>query len=524
MKLGARPENNEGHSMRTRSFSPVVLGSLAASFLFMPMACQMRRTGPSVAPSQYLSREAQASVVRILVTVQPEDYAMPWQSGDVDGVSGTGFVISEKRILTNAHMVSDAKFVEVQKHGDATRYKARVTFIGHDCDLAIVTVDDPAFFQDTIPLTFAGSTPSLNDEVEVFGYPLGGDRLSITRGVVSRIDYSVYSHSGIDSHMVLQVDAAINPGNSGGPVLFNGRVIGVAFQGISDAENIGYAIPLPVVQHFLTDTEDGIYNGYPELGVSWLDMPNEALRKAYQVPRERTGILVYYTDPFGSGYGRLFPGDVLLSVDGHAIESDASIDLGDQNAVLFTELLERKQWGESVAFEVWRSNACATIVIPLTNPVDPFVYRNTYDRKPEYYIRAGLVFAPMTREFLLSVEGEAKRRNDQQLFYYSLYAKTDELYHNIDEFVVLIARLPHPINTYADSYINGILTNVNGVAVRNLRSVKSAMEAHTNVFHTLAFAGSDDILVLRDGDMKKADPEISASYGINSNEYYEAKE
>ena len=100
------------------------------------------------------------------------------------------------------------------------------------------------------PLAF-GAMPCLQDEVSVVGYPEGGEGVSITQGVVSRIEIQRYAHSGV-SLLAIQIDAAINPGNSGGPAFSaENECVGVAFQSLKDAslgtENIGYIIPLPVV-------------------------------------------------------------------------------------------------------------------------------------------------------------------------------------------------------------------------------------------------------------------------------------
>jgi S1-C subfamily serine protease len=110
--------------------------------------------------------------------------------------------------------------------------------------------------------------------ITIVGYPIGGSKISVSRGIVSRKEQSTYAHSEVDSHLVIQVDAAINPGNSGGPAIQNGKVAGVAFQVASKGENIGYIIPTSVVNHFLKDIEDGIYNGYVELGIQFVNTFN----------------------------------------------------------------------------------------------------------------------------------------------------------------------------------------------------------------------------------------------------------
>ena len=133
------------------------------------------------------------SVVRVTVVSQVPDYSLPWNPGKLSASRGAGFVISDNRILTNAHIVSDARFIVVQKENDSRNYEARVKFIAHDCDLAMLEVLDKSFFEGVKPLSLGG-VPLLDSTVLVIGYPIGGDRLSVTRGVVSRIDFRIYSH------------------------------------------------------------------------------------------------------------------------------------------------------------------------------------------------------------------------------------------------------------------------------------------------------------------------------------------
>ena len=460
-----------------------------------------------------------SGVVKIYATFQAEDYTTPWQTGRPGSGTGTGFVIAKRRILTNAHVVSNARFIEVSRDGQPRRYLARVAFIAHDCDLAALTVDDPAFFEDITPLSLAKAIPTLNDEVTVLGYPTGGDRISVTRGVVSRIDYSGYSHSGVDQHLVLQVDAAINPGNSGGPILFNRRVVGLAFQGLAWADNIGYAIPLPVIEHFLADIADGTYHGYPELGAFFLPTRNRALRQSLALPEDASGVALYYIDPFGYAMGHLQAGDVLLEIDGHAIANDGNIALNGDH-VLFAELLERKQWGDAVDFSVWRQGDAIDLTIPLTTPYDPFTYRNEYDRHPEYFVYGGLVFAPLSRDFLRTVDSQSSDANAQQLFYYSRYAKQDGLVNDRDQFVVLIRRLPHSVNTYTDAFMNGVVARVNGQAITQLQDVEAALAQPQEGFHLLEFEGMKQTLVLDAAAADKAAEPIMSRYGIPTPHYY----
>lgn len=195
-------------------------------------------------------------VVKVYTVHSGISPTLPWTSKAQEESTGSGFSINHEGqmcILTNAHVVSDATYVEVRKAGDARKYVATRRKVSHECDLATLTVEDESFWKGTTPLEF-GAVPCLQDEVSVVGYPEGGEGVSVTVGVVSRIEIQRYAHSGANL-LAIQIDAAINPGNSGGPALDeDGRVIGVAFQNQQDSQNIGYVIPVPTIQHFLADT------------------------------------------------------------------------------------------------------------------------------------------------------------------------------------------------------------------------------------------------------------------------------
>ena len=143
------------------------------------------------------------------------------------------------------------------------------------------------------PLTFGG-IPELESVVSAYGYPLGGERMSVTTGIVSRIDFQLYTHSSIDQHLAIQISAQINPGNSGGPVMQNAKVVGVAFQGYSGdvAQGVAYMIPTPVIHRFLSDIKDGHYDKYVDLALTYAKLQNPAQRHFLGLKDDDRGVLV----------------------------------------------------------------------------------------------------------------------------------------------------------------------------------------------------------------------------------------
>jgi len=122
--------------------------------------------------------------------------------------------------------------------------------------------------------------------------PAGGEEISYTRGVVSRIQMEPYAHIGNRQFLSVQTDAAINPGNSGGPVIQEDRVVGVAFQGTPGLENTGFFIPPPVISHFLKDISDDRYDGFPQAGLRVVPLQNPAYRSLLKLTDEDKGARV----------------------------------------------------------------------------------------------------------------------------------------------------------------------------------------------------------------------------------------
>ncbi len=455
------------------------------------------------------------SLVRIEATSQEPNYKTPWSPGEVISGVGAGFVIDGDRIMTNAHVVSNARFLTVSKEGDPKPYTARVLHIAHDCDLALLKVDNVEFFNGTAPLEFGG-LPEIESVVSVYGYPIGGKRLSVTRGIVSRIDFQTYSHSGVDSHLTIQIDAAINPGNSGGPVMQDSKVVGVAFQGYSGdvAQNVGYMIPVPVVERFLKDVEDGKYDRYIDLAISYQNLFNPAARRALGLEDDDRGVMVGAVYGGGSSDGILKPGDVLLEIDGYPIASDGSIRL--QNGVVpFTEIVERKFRGQKAKLIIIRDRKKQTVAVSLDDPWPFTLQSNAYDEKPRYVIYGGLVFQPVDRNFLAEHDPSNQRLNYSFDFFVE-----DGIYRDRKELVVLSNILPDPVNAHTGDFRYSLINEINGRRIQTLQDIAQAF-AKPEEYYVIKTADVGPPIVLERKAVLAATQNILKRYGIASEQNLE---
>ena len=454
--------------------------------------------------------EISKSLVRIEATSQEPNYKTPWSPGDVTSGVGAGFVVDGKRIMTNAHVVSNARFLTVSKEGDPNPYLAQVLHIAHDCDLALLGVENPDFFNGTAPLEFGG-IPQIESVVSAYGYPVGGTRLSVTRGIVSRIDFQPYSHSGMDSHLAIQIDAAINPGNSGGPVMQNSKVVGVAFQGYSGdvAQNVGYMIPTPVIHRFLKDVEDGRYDHYVDLALTYRNLFNPAARSALGLEDENTGVQICSVYSSGASDGIVKPGDVILKIDGHTVSSDGTIPLEDE-AVPLEEVVERKFKGDKVHLDILRDGKPMTLTVPLREPWPFKLHSNLYDEKPRFFVAGGLVFQPVDQNFM-----EAHDPSDQRLNYLFDFFIADGLHATRPEIVVLSNILPDPVNAYADEFRYSVVDEVNGRRIKRIEDIAAAFEEKAD-YYVIKFAGGGRPIVLERKAIEEARSRISERYALTA--------
>ena len=453
------------------------------------------------------------SLVRVVVTGQSPNYRAPWNPGNIGGGVGSGFIIFGSRIMTNAHVVSNAKYINVDKDGDSHKYPARIVYIAHDCDLALLTVDDPNFFEDTNALEL-GEIPALHSMVTAYGYPIGGERMSATRGVISRIEFRTYSHSGLDAHLTVQVDAAINPGNSGGPVVQNQKVVGVAFQGYSGAvaQNTGYIIPTPVIRRFLQDITDGKYDGYVELGIDYLNLLNPSYRNFLKLENKDTGVIVTDVLAAGSAAKGLRKRDVLLSIDGYPITNDGHIEI-DGEYVQMEEVVERKFHGDIVICGIIRDGVRMSVDIRLKGAWPYAILAKQYDKRPEFVLFSGLLFQPLSRNFL-----GAYKNKDLELNYYYAHYISDEIYLERPKIIVLSAILPDPVNTYLRDFVNSIVDEINGIKIKTMKDVAQALDTPADIY-VIRMLGKGKPIVIEYDQIEASRQRIKDRYGVTTERY-----
>ncbi|MDD5597741.1 MAG: serine protease [Victivallaceae bacterium] len=445
------------------------------------------------------------SIIKIFAVRSQPNYNQPWQNYPQHSSTGSGFVISGNRILTNAHIVANQTFIMVRKPGIQKKYVATLEVIGHECDMAILSVENPEFFQGLEPLAF-GDLPELQTAVTVMGYPVGGDNISVTQGIISRIEPITYSHSG-RRLLAVQIDAAINPGNSGGPVLHDNNVVGIAFQGLSQSQNIGYMIPVPVIKHFLKDVEDKKFDGFPHVPFAFNTMENPDLRKWAKMLPEQTGIIIRSLPPEVEESGEFKVDDVIMAIDGVKIDNDATVKFREDEVIYFGYLVWRKYLDDHCKFTILRDGKKIEFDYKL-HCYKQLVPNRVFDQLPTYYFIGGLLFVPLSINHL--DEYRQWYNGPIDLVYEVINGKVSK---DLQQVVVLSGVLAAEVNVGYQSLGALIVEEVNGKKIKDLKELISIVENTSKGF--IVFQLKDKTKLVFDIDkLNKSTPAIMESYRI----------
>ena len=456
--------------------------------------------------------EPEKSVVQIVCYSQQPSWDAPWRNGQLRAGTGSGFVVKGKRIMTNAHVVSWARQIIVRRHQDPTPYLARVVFVGHDCDLALLEVQNEAFFSGMESLELGG-LPKVRSQVVTYGYPAGGEQISYTRGVVSRIEMQNYVHSGNRAFLGVQTDAAINPGNSGGPVIQDDLVVGVAFQGAQGLENTGFFIPTTVMNHFLKDVSDGKYDGFPTAGIRSVPLHNAAYRKLLKLPDNGAGARIDALQAIESTEKLLKLDDVILQIGPHPVGSDGTI-LFQGNRLQMAVALQEAQSGESVPLKIWRGGKEINVSLPVHVNDSDKKTGNQYDVPPRYFVYGGLVFTPLSLDYLKTLGRNWSDTAGSELIYELMYRRHEAAAGSRSEPIVLSMVLADPCNANFRTQGRAIVDKVNGVRIEKLEDLIRAVESASGSQQVIEFLPKNTIECLERAEADKANPDILKTYGI----------
>ncbi len=465
-------------------------------------------------------------LVKVIVNSETANINYPWSNGSLSGSSGSGFIVEykgEKVILTNAHVIEGAVTMRVQKPEDDTEYNASIEYVSNHRDLAMIKPTDPNFFSGTraLQLSSREQAISVGDNVLTLGYPIGSKTQTITKGIISSIDYSIYSFSRVDN-IVYVVDAAINSGKSGGPAVnSDGAVVGVSFQSIENAQNIGYIIPSSVVYQFFDDVDLSTgtkpdVQGVPSISVTATHLQNKQLRNIVKINHDETGILVTAVSGLEKEKGLLKVKDVILSIDGKAIDNQGNINTAQYKNISWRSLISSKQIGDHVELGIKRDGEYHSLNYPLTHNYSDslLIAPNDGKRYINYLVVGGMVMIELSQDIYQTFE-------PYNFDHINVFSKTMRRTNSsVEDRIVIISNVLYsPVNSHYESLRYCILKDVNGTKIKNLNQLKALIASYREnnadlLFGCKSISGYHHVMGFSWDDLDTERPAIMSEYGV----------
>jgi len=457
------------------------------------------------------------SVVKIFATVRHPDPFKPWTKQGPTDVTASGVVIDGKRILTNAHVVLYATQVQIQANAAGDKVPATVIAVAPGIDLAVLQLDDASFFDTHPAIKRASELPQIKDTVLAYGFPTGGTSLSITKGIVSRIEFVPYNFPV--SGLRIQVDAAINPGNSGGPAIAGDKMIGLAFSKLAggDTQSIGYIIPNEEVDLFLKDIADGHYDGKPAMYDELQTLENPALRDYLKLDKSVEGMVVHRPYKDDASYP-LKEWDVITRIGDTPIDNQGMVKLDRDLRVGFGYLIQKQAKNGELPLTVVRAGKTLKVQLPVPTERASVIsdLRGSY---PPYFIYGPLVFSKATWQMVGAVESNVGMLRALGFAKSPLVTRAlDPPDANLEELVVISSPFfPHKLSTGYSSPAGSVVYSVNGTQIRSLAHLVAVLRDLKDPFVTIEFdQKGGEALVFPRAAMVAATEEILTDNGVRA--------
>jgi S1-C subfamily serine protease len=425
----------------------------------------------------------ETQVLRVFAVKNASYYHKPWKSPDFSEVRGSGFFFKDEKnfpgknglIITNAHAVSMAQSIKVSNGREKRRYVVNVVGICDSADFAVLQMEpeELATYEringKIVPLELGDSDKlRVGDKVQGWGYPLGGEGISKSdQGEISRIEVKTYAHS---DEMWLMVQASLqqNRGNSGGPVLKDGKVMGVSFQGMRASDRINFFIPINLVQDLFPTLD------HPGLIPAWrflLEHMFPRLKDFYKLGPDQGGVLLIYIIPDGGPYKfGLREKDILTEIDGHAIDNFGEIYFQPlEQKVFFGEILNRKRVGDRLSVKLIRDGKPMELAGRITRGLPKLVPR--IFTGADYFIFGGVGFVELT---LNCIDNLGKSGDTFRAKYLDEFPK-----HPYEKVVIISEIFPEYGLTDTSNYLKRV-EKIDGRDILNVEdlydSIQSAMK------------------------------------------------
>ena len=453
----------------------------------------------------------ESSLVSVEINHKQYDYFQPWTKR-VQTVTKAGLVIGAREILTTADELAGRTLVRLQKGGRGKWWDAEVKSVDYPANLAVLTSRDEKFWAGLKAATLAEPIRK-EEEIQIVRWRAGN--LEVRKAEFSRF---TVSHPNMSDavHVQLELSSEIEGIGWGEPAVAGGRVIGVVF---AQSGNQLQVLPAPFIRSILAAQAKGHYQGLGYFDFTWQPAENPETLDYLKLTGEKRGVVVIDVPDKPGAPALLKPRDILLQVDGFDIDTQGDYVDPDYGHLLLENLSTRNKWaGDAVRLKIWRDGRAQDLVyrLPKAESAARLVPEAPFEQEPEYVIAGGLVFQPLTKNYLRGWGQDWERRAPFRLAYFRNEDPTPER----PAIVILSQVLPDLYNLGYQESRQLVLEKVNGHKVNRLPELQSALRKPVNGFHIFEFMKGDTLrrIVLDAATLDAATKRVLDRYGIERGE------
>lgn len=457
-------------------FAALLAPGLTSGSASLPLRAEQSSDSAAITP---LDLSIRKSVVLVRISPIYYNYAIPWVRQGGSSYTVVGLVLPGKRILVLANDIRNAALLEVTRYSSYERSLAKVELLDIEANLAMLSVADEGFFDDLLPLPVATQDPAPGQRVSAVKidsvFRVYREKLQV-KEVNASADFGF-------THLPVTVFRSSEPFQNGGVLLCEERHI-CGFIGYSDKEKRTESIPPSTFDTFrkrASGSGRDPYQGFVSQGFVLDQLVDPVQREYYRVPKKIRGALVSRVIPGTSAFGVLQPEDVLLSIDGVAVDDLGFYEdprFGRQHALLLGNRGNRasaRRPGDTVRVRVFRKGKEQNLQMKLR------AYSGRAERipwlvsgQPEYLVENGLLFLEMSVPLVRQLYGKAWQRSAIELA--ELYQRRRFYEQPGDDRIVLLAGvLPDPVTRGYGELRGAPIVSLEGQPVRNLREMRETI-------------------------------------------------
>ncbi len=366
-----------------------------------------------------IEKKCRDAVVQVRSSMFDINWSEPYRVPETAEGVGSGFIVNpEGDVITNFHVVGNSLRIQLQLPClGKERIEANVIGVSPERDIALLKIQPEGLEKiiaklGQIPYLELGNSDSIRrgTEIMAIGYPLSKDYIKSTQGIISGWERVRFGERD-PGQCCMETTAPINPGNSGGPaVSADGKVIGINFAGVMNAQNIGYIIPIDDIRRPIQDLYTTQLQRKIKIGC--VPQPSSPVINKYLGNPEEGG--VYVTKVLSDSIAAksdLQEGDVIYQINEFDIDRFGEVFVPwNEDRVHFTDVINRYAEGDTINLVVYRNGVKKNISMQLEDPKQPPKIRIYFPgfEAIDYEIFGGVVFMEFALNHLPLVEKNPK--------------------------------------------------------------------------------------------------------------------